>query len=383
MSQDFALAWQCPHITIEEVVPLNSLDRRSLFTRQPIGSSGSVRITANDTIFLPQSGTFSQAILHNRTSGPFEINESENVLAITTSELAKGDSYEVWDVQETDLITIPVKNKGRFSVESMVKILDTGIKNSHVEIKSENGHLVLTNTKAVGPEAVVRVGGPAAKLLGFDYQKVAYGRELYPSWSIHDRAEEDKIDAASVSRYIKFNTPVKNNPVFKVTYSVPSNRCLRCQGGHVENDIRFNNRGQAFMVENEDLLQQAALKIILTDKGSNPHHPWYGTNLKSYIGTKVVAGITALISEDVRQALAKLQNLQESQTKFQQVSYKERLYSIISVDVKPHVQNNMAFLISVTVQNASGEPINLTTVFTVPSVTALMGSNGLMMMGRQ
>jgi hypothetical protein len=34
-------------------------------------------------------------------------------------------------------------------------------------------------------------------------------------------------------------------------------------------------------------------------------------------------------------------------------------------------------MIDVTVQNASAEPIELTIVFTVPSVVALMGSNGL------
>jgi phage baseplate assembly protein W len=133
------------------------------------------------------------------------------------------------------------------------------------------------------------------------------------------------------------------------------------------------------MLKDENLLYQAALKIILTDRGSNPYQKWYGTQLRSRIGSKVLAGVATVISEDVRQALARFQSLQESQSKYQKVSYKERLYSVLAVNVKPHVQDNTAFLVEVIVQNASGEPVNITTIFTVPSVVALMGQNGLML----
>ena len=374
MSLDYQLAWPCSHMTLEEVVSLDT-DRRSLFTRQPIANLGTVRITANDDILIPQGGLFSAAEITGAVSGPFDIIEGENTLSVTTT-------------TGSDTFTFPVRGTIRYSSADVVKVLTLGLAdtfigngNSKVLVGSDNGHLTFTNTTTLGPEASVRVSGSAAAVLGFgnSTQQVAVGKQLYPAWGIYDRPIENKIDATAVTRYPKFSFPVKTNPVFKVTYSVPSNRCLRCRGGFIENDYRFDPTGQAIMVQNEDLLYQAALKIILTDRGSNPYQPWYGTQLRSRIGSKILAGVSAVISEDIRQALAKYQSLQESQAKYQKVSYKERLYAILAVSVKPHVQDNTAFLVEVVVQNASGEPVNLTTIFTVPTVVALMGSNGLMM----
>ena len=74
-----------------------------------------------------------------------------------------------------------------------------------------------------------------------------------------------------------------------------------------------------------------------------------------------------------------MQALQNQQAKYQQVTFKERLYSVLSVDVKRHVQDPTTFMVGVVVQNASGEAINLNIVFTVPEVVALMGKNGLML----
>jgi phage baseplate assembly protein W len=133
------------------------------------------------------------------------------------------------------------------------------------------------------------------------------------------------------------------------------------------------------MIQDENLLYQAALKIILTDRGSNPYNKWYGTQIRSRIGSKALAGVAAVISEDVRQALVNYQGLQEKQAFYQKVSYKERLYTVLAVDVKPHAQDQTTFLIEVVVQNASNETVNLTTIFTVPSVIAFLGSNGLML----
>ncbi len=121
------------------------------------------------------------------------------------------------------------------------------------------------------------------------------------------------------------------------------------------------------------------LKILLTDLGSNPFHPWYGTSIRQRIGSKALMGVASVLSEDVRQALSRYQALQTEQAKYQVVSFKERLYGILGVDVKRHAQDATTFLIEVTVQNASGTPIALNIVYTVPEVVALMGTNGLML----
>lgn len=86
-----------------------------------------------------------------------------------------------------------------------------------------------------------------------------------------------------------------------------------------------------------------------------------------------------MINEDVRRALTRFQSLQEEQAKFQQVSFRERMYAILQVEVLPHSQDPTTFMINVVVQNAAAQPIDLSVVFTVPSVVALMGSNGLLL----
>jgi hypothetical protein len=133
------------------------------------------------------------------------------------------------------------------------------------------------------------------------------------------------------------------------------------------------------MVENEDLLNQAALKILLTDRGSNPYHPWYGTDIRARIGSKAISGVATLINEDVRKALVRFQKMQEEQSRFQNVSYKERLYAILGVQVYPHPQIPTMYYLEVTVRNASSEPITLSTIYAAPSVVALLGSNGLVL----
>jgi len=133
------------------------------------------------------------------------------------------------------------------------------------------------------------------------------------------------------------------------------------------------------MIENESLLYQAVMKILLTDRGSNPYFPWYGSQISSRIGSKALGGVASLLNEDVRRALARYQTLQESQSKYQSVTFKERLYAVLGVRVAPHEQDPTTFLLDVTVQNAAAEPINLPIVFTVPGVVATMGSNGLML----
>lgn len=370
MSTDVALAWSCPHLTIEEVVTIDA-DRRSLPCRQPVASGGTVRIMVNDEFFLPQSGMFTPAVLRAAVSGPYDIIEGEDVLTVTTSEGSQTVSFGINNTVN------------RMSANDVVTFL-TKVPFTIAQAFTENGHLVFADVAKVGPDSYVKVSGLAAKALGFggpwlngteaNYRQWSTrGVMLYPSWRMHTRPDE------ITNRFPKFDGLIENNPIFKVTYTVPPQRCLRCGGSYVENDYRFDANGQFMMIENEDLLYQAALKIVLTDKGSNPYYPWYGCNLRQRIGSKAVSGVATLINEDVRRALTKLQEMQREQTKFQRVTFKERLFSIISVNTQPHVQDPTTFLVDVTLQNASSEQINLSIVFTVPGVVALMGSNGLLL----
>lgn len=364
MSRDFQLGWACPHLTAEEVVSLGS-DRRSLVLRQPVAGSTTVRILVNDELFIPQGGLYSYATLAGTTSGPFDIIPGEDTLTVTTS-------------AGTGSLTFGITTLTRYSADQVIAKLNQ----THFIVAAAvnvNGHLAFTDKASVGPSSFVAVSGSAAASLGFGqagtnlYQRKARGRMIYPGWQVYTPPN------LLTSRYPIFSNVIPSDPVFKVTYTVPGNRCLRCGATYVENDVRFDSAGQSVLIENENLLYQAALKMLLTNRGSNPYHPWYGTDIQSRIGSKALSGTAALLTEDVRKALVRLQALQTEQAKYQQVTFKERLYAVDSVQVQQHAQDPMTFLINVTVRNASSRPVNLSIVFTVPSVVALMGSNGLML----
>jgi len=364
MSLEFQLAFPCPHLTVEEVVSLGD-DRRSLNTRQPVASAGQVRVLVNDDFSIPREGVLSAAVLSSSVSGPFDIIENEDTLTVEAS-------------GGTATLSFGAVGTIRLTTDQVVR--RTTIAGwEHVEVRNDNGHMVFVDINKVGPSAFVKVRGTVASALGFGQptlsgrQWAAYGKEVYPGWDLYLRPD------TITNRFPRFRKPLRLNPMLKVTYAVPVQRCLRCQAGFIENDFRFDASGNMLLIQNEDLLYQAALKILLTDRGSNPFFPWYGTTIRERIGSKALSGVASVLSEDVRKALSRVQSLQTEQAKYQQVTFKERLYSVLAVDVKRHTQDASTYLIEVTVQNASGEPISLNIVFSVPEVVALMGSNGLML----
>jgi len=370
MSRDAQLAWPCPHLTLEENVFLG-VDRRSLQTRQPVGGATTVKIVVNDELVIPQSGLYVSAQLFSSESGPYDLVANEDTLTVETPRGSVSVSFGTTSIQ-------------RLTADQIIQYLLRRQFNVALP-ENINGHLVFTDTSTVGPDSFVKVSGTAAKNLGFGTpSKVgncsgtgaawrASGARLYPGWTLQTRPD------TITNRYPVFNDVVRTNPTFSVSYTVPPNRCLRCGATYVENDFRYDKAGQMLMVENEALLYQAALKILLTDRGSNPFFPWYGSQIRSRIGSKALGGVASLLNEDVRRALARFQTLQESQANYQPVTLKERLYSVLGVRVAPHEQDPSTFLVDVTVQNASAEPINLPIVFTVPGVVATMGSNGLLL----
>lgn len=364
MSRDFQLAWPCPHLTVEEVVALGS-DRMSLSTRQPVASEGTVRVIANDEIVLPPGGLFVSASISSSTPGPYDLTENEDTLVVESS-------------AGTQTFTFGVQGVVRYTPEAIERFL---VRNelSVAGFSTDSNVLTFTELTKLGQDSFIRIRGSAAASLGFgspgvsERQWGARGRQVYPGWRLHQRPDD------IVNRFPKFNTPLRSNPLLKVTYTVPVARCLRCRASFVENDFRFTASGYSILINNEDLLYQASLKLLLTDKGSNAFHPWYGTNIRSRVGQKAVGAVSALISEDVRRSLARMQDLQKEQTQYQQVSFRERLYNVLQVHVRPHREDPTTFLVDVVVQNAASEPIELSIVYTVPEVVALMGSNGLML----
>ena len=368
LSKEIQIGFPCPHLVVEEPVPLGG-DRRSLDTRAPVSNSNTVRVLVNDSLYVPPSGLYNQATLYS-PEGPFRIRPclglsgpDANLLTVTTS---AGE------------VTVRLPTGDRVSVTRIVEFLKLKL-DGFCLVRVADNKFTLSDPYEAGRGSFVRVGGSASDTLGFS-QKMARGKELYPAWNLESR--EEVFPASTIgrvvivkARYPKFVSPVRGNPTFKVTYSAMPERCPRCQATYVENDYRFSPSGDLLTIMNENLLQQVCLKAILTVRGSNPFHPGYGSRIMNRIGSKSVRAVAARIREDVVNALNTVQELQGKQKAFQQVTNRERLYRVVAVDVTPGPDPTV-FNISVVVTNGSGSPVRTTVTYTAPGAVALAGSNG-------
>ncbi len=373
MSLDFWLGHRCPHLVIEEPVALGS-DRRSLVPMAPIANTNLVRVIANNQYYIPPSGLHSQAEIKGATSGPF------NITGCTSESGTTVDSNLLTVTSSTETKTFRLPTGSRVSTDDLVRVFRSSF--ADIIVVNDNGFLVFSDVANIGRDSRITVSGRAASSLGFTGQRSARGDEIYPGWVLDKREDILPVfnrngDVVAAARFPKFVKTVRLNPTFKVTYAAPRERCPRCRGSEIENDWRFNPQGNPITIDNENLLYQAALKILLTQRGSNPFHTAYGSRLLSRIGAKAIGATATIIREDVLGALTRLQSLQTQQVRYQPVSPRERLASIVSVEVLPHQSDPTAFLIDVVISNASGQPVTISVVFAVPGAAALAGSNNL------
>lgn len=369
MTTDFQLAHECPHLTIEEEVLLGA-DRRELPTRQPVASGSRIRITANDDVSIPKAGLFSRASLTGSLSGPFKVVKNENTVTVANR------------AQEVADIVLPFGQ--RIETARVVDVLNAAFRNNEVSLlaQNSNGSLIITDYLDQGPRSQVRVSGDAAASLGFVHQVRARGRKVYPSWGF---AERDVVEVTRglqsvrqvATRFPKFNEPVRGNPVFKVTYTTYQQHCRRCLSWGIENDYRIAASGNPLLIENEDLLNQDVLKILSTVRNSNPFHPEYGTLLLTRIGTKALGDAALSINEDVITALSVLQRIQDIAGRYQAITARQRLASVISIDTTPSEFDPTVFEAVIVAANAANVPVVITTVFAAPGTAALAGTNGL------
>lgn len=362
MSFDIQLAHPCPHRAVEEKVDISS-DRRIISTSQPIAGGSTLTLYANDTI-IPRGGLYSSATLRSRIAGPFFISKHKNKLIISSTK----DHIE---------IDLPVSSfNSRLSVQNLASEIRKKAKSILAEV--DNGYLVLTDLSTIGTQSVIQVLGSAKDSLGYDRQNTARGQQIYPGWDLYAPPNlVNSFDDITLYRGVKFRYPIRSNPYFRISYQTYREKCKRCQSSNVENDYRFGSKGNTLVIENENLLYQSAVKILLTDKGSNPFFKGYGTNLRARIGSKAVGFISQSISQEVRSALAKFQQYQSTQSNYQEVSLKERLYSVVSVEVFQVENDPTTFIVDVVIQTAGGSPIQLDVVFTTPSTVGRLVQNGI------
>ena len=369
MSFDLQLAHACPHLTIEEEVPLGS-DRKELLTRQPVASASRIRITANDDVTIPQQGLFSQAALSGSVSGPFRIIQNENLVTVSN--------------RAQSLVDFALPVGSRIKTARVIELLNAAFRNNGVSLQAVNfgGSLGIVDLLDQGPRSQVRVAGTASVSLGFVNQIRARGRTVYPAWNFAERPSLTVTPGLATvrqvpARFPKFREPVKGNPVFKVSYTTYQQYCRRCQSFGIENDWRISAEGEPRTIVNEDLLNQDVLKVLSTIKGSNTFHPEYGTTLLTRIGAKALGAGASSINEDVINALSVFQRLQVFAGKYQEISPRQRLASVLSINTIPAEFDPTVFEVVIVAANAANVPVVISTVFAAPGTAALAGSNGL------
>lgn len=355
MSIDIRLAHPCPHLILEEPVALGT-DRRSMRTSCPVASANAVRVLVNDSVFVPSAGLYDAAMLTAAVPGPYRVPACDRSLTVTTS-------------QASTTIPLTPDPDGFVRPTSLARLLTAALSTAVVGVDA--GRLSITDVGSVGAASFVRVSGPGATHVGFTVQRGAVGRTVYPGWEVI--GEPSSVQG----RYPVFREPLQNNASFKVSYSTYPARCRRCGASFVENDWEYSLQGDALMVADEDLLVQACLKMILTRAGSNAYFPTYGTGIMDAIGKKALSTASSEIRTQVQTALQVMARSQATQGKFQQVTLEERLYTVNSVDVTQSKDDPTVFLVDVTVTNASGNPVNVSIVYTAPGAVALAGTNGL------
>lgn len=361
MSQDLQIAFPCPHLAVEERVPL-SADRRELELPRPLASTALVRILANQKYVIPSTGLKSQAKVKGGAPGPYQIVSGQNELEIQTTDIG---------------VTATLPTGTRVPSGEIIAAINESLGGSTaLTVSRDDGRILFSENDNYGQNSRILLGGSAAASIGFGEQRGARGRDILPGWAPFSKESDALLDTPTF-RGLRFNKPLKGNWFFQVTYSMPPNLCSRCAGTRVENDWRLDEAGLLFLVKNENLLVQATQKILLTTVRSNPFHTWYGTRLAQIPGSKNTANVVGLIQDDARRALEAYQSLQRKQARYQRITPEERLESVDSVQAFPVQGNPTAFTLEVVVRNGSFRPVNVSIVFTVPGVVALAGSNGL------
>jgi hypothetical protein len=104
------------------------------------------------------------------------------------------------------------------------------------------------------------------------------------------------------------------DPLIEVSYVTLDKTCPKCLSVKTVDDFSYTQSGDIKMAKKEYLLLQMMEKAIVTKVSSNPFHSWYGTDLHSLIGSKIVdiSFTKTKIIEQVSAAVETVKNLQKS-----------------------------------------------------------------------
>ena len=128
-------------------------------------------------------------------------------------------------------------------------------------------------------------------------------------------------------------------------------------------------QGELKKVQDSEKLIQDILKICLTDVGSNPLHPSYGSFLsRSIIGNPMHTDVIVQVAtSQINTCLTNLQHLQQLQLKsFQKMSADEQLAAITGISIIRSAFNPRLFNVRIKGLTKGFQPV--TTAFSVSTI---------------
>lgn len=133
-------------------------------------------------------------------------------------------------------------------------------------------------------------------------------------------------------------------------------------------DLVIKNGSLQQVTDSEKLIQDI-LKICLTEAGSNPIHPWYGSFVsRTLIGSSIETQVLVQVGKSqLTSALQNLKELQEIQSSSEQrVSADEQLNAITNVSI---VRNQIdPRLIDIQISGTTKGLKKITTAFRVSTI---------------
>jgi len=136
----------------------------------------------------------------------------------------------------------------------------------------------------------------------------------------------------------------------------------------INGDLVINSGDLQKVLDSEKLIQDI-LKICLTNAGSNPLNPGYGSFIsRTIVGNPSNASVLVQISKSqLNTALTNLKTLQLQQIQsFQRVSADEQLAAITDISVLQSQTDPRLYSVSISVLNKGFKPI--TTAFNVSTI---------------
>lgn len=351
MSQDVSLLQRCPHFVVQEVVDVED-DRQTIIPLQdPSSSQINLNFNGHD---IPTAGMSSHARITSSQGGPFSVRQGIN------DEL----NLQV-DLGPLQTAILP---PGTIQIEQMAESLNDSIEGARVFVEN---NLLTFESETTGFESSLYIkDSTGLTVLGL-VPKYRQGQLLVPAWGlVKDPSSEDPG-----ARLIRFGEQLRTvDDLILIDYYTDATRCRRCHNLRVEYDFTQDATGKVPMLQDEDLLLQEVEKIILTIRGSNIFHTWYGTRLVDLIGQKGGLGqaTTMAISQEISNTLRRYREVKAQQSKLQRVTDKEFLLRILSLDVRQNDLDPTMFQIDLAVQNKANEVVNITRNIVVPGSPFLL-----------